>query len=172
MIDSEFNLCTDKYLKMVYRIAFHYFRNREEAEDIAQDVFMKLYSSDFTLEKEDEIKAWLIRVTWNTCHSSFRNPFVKKRSDLEQYEWEEIPDRHSSVQDYLTQKVVLDAVLSLPEKYRILTYLYYYEDYSCREIGEILEMKETTVQTRLFRARKKLKGILSKSFPERRTSDE
>ena len=172
MTDADFNYCVDKYIKMVYRIAFHYFGKREDAEDITQDVFMKLYSSTFARENDEEIKAWLIRVTSNTCHSIFRNPFFKKRSDLDEYEWEQIPDSSSSEQDYITQRIVLDAVMSLPEKYRILVYLYYYEDYSCRKISEILQIKETTVQTRLSRARAKLKGVLAKSFPEKGALDE
>ena len=153
MTDADFNLCVDKYIKMVYRIAFHYFGRREDAEDITQDVFMKLYSSNLTRDDDEQIKAWLIRVTSNACHNTFRNPFYKKRSNLDEYEWEQIPDSSSEEQDFITHKVVLDAVMSLPEKYRILVYLYYYEGYSCRQISEVLQIKETTVQTRLSRAR-------------------
>ena len=159
MTDEVFALCVDKYMKLVYRIAFHYFGKREDAEDITQDVFIKLYSSNFARE-DSEVKAWLIRVTVNTCHSTFRNPFLKRRSSLEEYEWEQIPDSGSIEQECITRKAVWDAVMSLPEKYRILVYLYYYEDYSCKEIGEILHMKETTVQTGLSRARARLKGVL------------
>lgn len=172
MTDAEFNLCVDKYIKMVYRIAFHYFGNREDAEDIAQEVFLKLYSSDLTRDSEDEIKAWLIRVTSNACHSLFRKPFLRKRIDYDDYEWEQIPDNSTKVQDIVTHKVILDAVLSLPERYRILVYLYYYEGYSCSQIGKILQIKETTVQTRLSRARGKLRDMLEDSFPERGVCNE
>ena len=171
MTDAEFNRCVDKYIKMVYRIAFHYFGRREDAEDITQEVFMKLYSSELTREKDEEIKAWLIRVTSNVCHSTFRNPFLKRRMDLESYEWEQIPDNSSSEQDYITHKVVMDAVMSLPENDRILIYLYYCEDYSCGQIGRILHMKETTVQTRLSRARKRLKILLKDCFTEKGVYD-
>ena len=61
----------------------------------------------------------------------------------------------------------MDAVLSLPEKDRIIVYLYHYEEYSCCQIGDILQMKETTIQTRLARARGKLRSILEGSFPEK-----
>lgn len=172
MTDAEFNICVEKYMKMVYRIAFHYFGRREDAEDITQDVFMKLYSSNITRETDDEIKAWLIRVTSNVCHSLFRSPFTKRRMDLEDYEWEQIPDNSSGERDYITRRVVMDAVMSLPEKYRILVYLYYYEDYTCSQISDILQIKETTVQTRLSRAREKLKGMLEESFPEKGARNE
>ncbi|MGN0327162.1 MAG: RNA polymerase sigma factor [Lachnospiraceae bacterium] len=171
MKGTEYNACVDKYLKMVYRIAFHYVGRQEDAEDIAQDVFYKLYSSEVSRENDEAVKAWLIRVTINTCHSHFRNPFLKRRIDLEEYEWEQIPDSSSCEQDNIERRAVMDAVLSLPENYRILIYLYYYEDYSCKRIAEILGIKETTVQTRLARARIKLKDMLSDSFPEKGVYD-
>lgn len=167
MTDADLNFCVEKYIKMVYRIAFHYFGRHEDAEDITQEVFAKLYASKLTRENGDEVKAWLIRVTTNTCHSAFRNPFNRKRMELDEYEWEQIPDNSSSEQDYITHKVVMDAVMLLPEKYRILVYLYYYEDYTCSQISKILQIKETTVQTRLSRAREKLKVALKNSFPEK-----
>ena len=167
MTDAEYSICVEKYLKMVYRIAFHYFGRREDAEDITQDVFMKLYSSNISREKEEEVKAWLIRVTTNACHNHFRNPFHRGRIDLEEREWEHIADKGCGEQDYIERKTVMDAVLSLPEKDRIIVYLYYYEEYSCCQIGDILQMKETTIQTRLARARDKLRSILEDSFPEK-----
>ena len=167
MTDAEYSICVEKYIKMVYRIAFHYFGSREEAEDITQDVFMKLYSSNISREKEEEVKAWLIRVTTNACHNHFRNPFHRRRIDQDERAWEHIADKGCGEQDYIERKTVMDAVLSLPEKDRIIVYLYYYEEYSCCQIGDILQMKETTIQTRLARARDKLRSILEDSFPEK-----
>ena len=86
---------------------------------------------------------------------------------MDEREWEHIADKGSSEQDYIERKTVMDAVLSLPEKDRIIVYLYYYEEYSCCQIGDILQMKETTIQTRLARARGKLRSILAGSFPEK-----
>ena len=167
MTDAEYSICVEKYIKMVYRIAFHYFGSREEAEDITQDVFMKLYSSNISREKEEEVKAWLIRVTTNACHNHFRNPFHRRRIDLDEREWEHIADKGCGEQDYIERKTVMDAVLSLPEKDRIIVYLYYYEEYSCCQIGDILQIKETTIQTRLSRARDKLRSILEDGLPEK-----
>ena len=76
---AEYNACVEKYSKMVYRISFHYFGNKQDAEDVSQDVFFKLFSSKLSTEKEEDVKAWLIRVTTNTCHSYFRKPFGKKK---------------------------------------------------------------------------------------------
>lgn len=152
---TEYNSCVDKYLKMVYRISFHYFGNREDAEDVSQDVFLKLYSHNTKFESEEELKAWLIRVTTNTCHSYFRNPFRKRKTEIDEKEIENIVGSSSSEQEIINRKVVMDAVMSLPERYRIVVYLYYYEEYSICQISNTLNIKETTIQTRLSRAREK-----------------
>lgn len=166
---AEYNACVEKYLKMVYRISFHYFGNREDAEDVSQDVFIKLYSSKISTENDEEIKAWLIRVTTNTCHSYFRNPFRRKRTEIDENELENIVDTGSSEQDIINRKVIMDAVMSLPEHYRIIVYLFYYEEYSIGQISNILRIKETTIQTRLSRARDKLRNALADCFPEERS---
>ena len=162
---TEYNSCVDKYLKMVYRISFHYFGNREDAEDVSQDVFLKLYSHNTKFESEEELKAWLIRVTTNTCHSYFRNPFRKRKTEIDEKEIENIVGSSSSEQEIINRKVVMDAVMSLPERYRIFVYLYYYEEYSICQISNTLNIKETTIQTRLSRAREKLKSVLKDCFP-------
>ena len=162
---TEYNSCVDKYLKMVYRISCHYFGNREDAEDVSQDVFLKLYSHNTKFESEEELKAWLIRVTTNTCHSYFRNPFRKRKTEIDEKEIENIVGSSSSEQEIINRKVVMDAVMSLPERYRIVVYLYYYEEYSICQISNTLNIKETTIQTRLSRAREKLKSVLKDCFP-------
>ena len=162
---TEYNSCVDKYLKMVYRISFHYFGNREDAEDVSQDVFLKLYSHNTKFESEEELKAWLIRVTTNTCHSYFRNPFRKRKTEIDEKEIENIVGSSSSEQEIINRKVVMDAVMSLSERYRIVVYLYYYEEDSICQISNTLNIKETTIQTRLSRAREKLKSVLKDCFP-------
>ena len=163
---AEYNSCVEKYLKMVYRISFHYFGNREDAEDVSQDVFTKLFSSTVKFISDEDVKAWLIRVTTNMCHSYYRNPFRRRRTEIDETELENIADISSSEQRLVDRKVVIDAVMSLPEHYRIIVYLFYYEEYSIHQISSILKIKETTIQTRLSRAREKLRNILSDSFEE------
>ena len=167
---AEYNSCVEKYLKMVYRISFHYFGNREDAEEVAQDVFVKLYSSRLDINNEEETKAWLIRVTTNTCHSYFRNPFRKRKTEIDEAELENTIGIGSSEREVINRKVIMDAVMSLPEHYRIIVYLFYYEEYSIGQISNVLGIKETTIQTRLSRAREKLRVALADSFPEERSS--
>lgn len=145
----------DTYGDTVFRIAYSYCRQRNDAEDITQNVFLKLFQSNTEFQNLEHMPKWLIRVTANEA-KNLRSSFWKKRivpledSDtLQQYSfpYPESSDLH-------------DAVMKLPPKYRMVIHLYYYEDYSIREIAEILERRETTVQTQLMRARSRLKSML------------
>lgn len=105
---------------------------------------------------------------YNNCVEKYlkiRNPFRRRRTDIDETELINIVDAGSSEQDIINRKVVMDAVMSLPEHYRIIVYLYYYEEYSIGQISNILRIKETTIQTRLSRARDKLRNALADCFP-------
>lgn len=160
MIKEEFEQKIHTYSDMIFRIAFNYFANREDAEDVMQDTFLKLYQSERRFEDDEKLKAWLIRVTINKCKSMFRSPFRKRRTELPEYEWENMIGEGDIENDIVIKHTVYSAVMELPVKYRVVVYLYYYEDYSIKETAEIIGVKETTVQTQLMRARKKLKDYL------------
>lgn len=148
----EYIRVVDAYANTVYRIAYSYCKNKSDAEDIVQNVFLKLLQSDVKFQDEEHIRKWLIRVAANETKNLCKS-FWKKRM---------VPLENSNVtpQYQFNSKEnsdLYDTVMELPYKYRIVVHLYYYEDYSVKEIAEILNIKETTVQTQLMRARKKLK---------------
>lgn len=150
MSSEEYENTVNKYADMVFRIALNECKNREDAEDVVQNTFLKLLQNKKAFASEKHQKHWLIRVTVNECHSFFTSPWRQKTQSLDAVEYqlaEETPE-HSDL---------FYAVMELPAKYRNIVYLYYYEEYSIREISEILKMKESTLQTRLMRARKMLK---------------
>ena len=145
---------------MVYRIALNYCRNKYDAEDITQEVFCKLVrvsnipsgeKGSVTFNDDEHLKRWLIRVTVNECHSLFVTPWHKKTKYLEDEAVEE------GVCNIEEKSELYQAVMSLPKKYRIVIYLYYYEEYSTKEIGEILDIKEATVRAQLMRGRDTLR---------------
>lgn len=137
----------------IFRVAFHALGNRADAEDVSQTVLLKLYQSDKSFAGEDHAKHWLIRVTVNECRKLLRTPWRKRILPLEDYDGPSpVPEDHSDV---------LAAVMALEPKYRLCVYLYYYEDWSVREVARALDAKESTVQTRLARAREQLKQTLS-----------
>ncbi len=156
-MDDKFVEIFNLYKNDVYRLAFSYTKNISDSDDIVQNVFVKLYRKQDILEKnKEEIKKWLIRVTINECKTLLLSNWKKKITSLSEQE--------ENIKSEMPSNDVLRAVLDLPKKYRIVTYLYYYEDYKIKEIAQILKISETSIQTRLERARKQLKEILKEAW--------
>ena len=151
--EEEANRAVEKYADTVRRICIVHLKNHADTEDIFQTVFLKYVLSSVSFENEEHEKAWFIRVTVNACEDLLKSFFRSRTVSLD-----EIIEKPSEMpQD---NREVLEAVLELPEKYRDVVYLYYYEEYTAPEIGRILEKKENTVYTLLKRARKILKDKL------------
>lgn len=142
-----------KYGDRLYAAAFSICRQQQDAEDAVQETLLRLYRSDTEFESEEHLKAWLLRVTVNAAKSIRRTFWNRMRTSYEEYMdslgFEEPSDRS-----------LMDAVLALPEKYRIVVHLHYFEGYKTREIAQILELSENTVKTRLLNSRKILKTKL------------
>jgi RNA polymerase sigma-70 factor (ECF subfamily) len=144
-----------EYTQMVLNIAFTYTKNTYDAEDIAQEVFLALYRNMWKISSKEYIKAWLIRVTINKSKNYMKTAWIRKRSNM--------PD----IQDNTPQSEtgdLLNAVLSLDEKYKIPIYLMYYEGYSIKEISQILKTNPATIGTRLKRGREILKNKLGDDY--------
>ena len=141
----------DKYSNMVYRLAFANMKNKQDAEDVFQEVFLRYISKPRTFENEEHRKAWLIRVTINRSRSLWSSCF-RKTEPLD----DSLP-AETTVENDLSEYLAL-----LPQKYRTVIHLFYYEELSVKQISEILDAKESTVRTWLTRARsilgEKLKG--------------
>ena len=145
-------ICT-KSGDRLYAAAFNITRQRQDAEDAVQEALLRLYRSDKEFESEEHVKAWLIRVTINIAKSTCTSFWHRNRVPYEDY-MDEIPFEEESDRD------LMEAVLSLPDKYRIIVHLYYYEGYKTREIADTLKLSENTVKTRLLQSRKLLKNKL------------
>lgn len=145
----------EKYKNTIYRTAFAYCRNRADAEDIMQEVFLRYFDSCKTFETEESEKAWLLRMTINKCKDMFKSFRCKLTVPLEEAAFVcETPQENS----------VYHAVMELPAAYRLAIHLYYYEGYSVREIGKIMRKSETAAAQLLCRARKRLKQILGEEL--------
>ena len=142
----------DRYADMVKRICFIHLKNEADTEDIFQTVFLKYAMSEVEFASREHEKAWLIRVTINACKDLLKSFFRRHTVPLDAYVGE-----LGAAQDH---SEVLEAVLSLPEKYRRVVYLHYYEGYTAPEIAEILGIKENTVYTQLTRGRALLRDVL------------
>ncbi len=153
MTAEMFERLARAYGDNLFRVAYHALGRRADAEDVSQTVLLKLYQTDKPFVSDDHAKHWLLRVTVNECRRLLRAPWRTRTLPLEDHDGPaDAPDDHSDV---------LSAVMALEAKYRLCVYLYYYEGYSVKEIAKALGTKESTVQTRLARAREKLRQALS-----------
>lgn len=139
-----------EYADMIYRIALQNLKNTADAEDIFQYVCLTLLTKNAPLFDDVHIKNWLIRVTINKCKNFSKSLWQNKTEPLDL----------SRENPEATSDSIPELVYSLPQKYRNIVYLYYYEEYTVPEIAEILGENKNTINSRLQRARKKLKEIL------------
>ena len=139
-----------RYQDKLLRTAIAITGNKADAEDIVQETFIKLFDKNPNFQSEQHETAWLIRVTVNLCKSRLRSHWWKKTEPL----LESYPTQSDDQQN------LIETVLSLPAKYRIVIHLFYYEGYSTKEISKITELSESTVRQQLTRARRMLKDYL------------
>lgn len=144
------------YSPMVYRIALTKTQSSHDADDIFQEVFMKLCLHEKPFDSEEHRKAWLIKVTINCCNSHFTAPWRKNVVSMDDAMASQIPDE-TSEESFGDGPDVYAQVLKLPQNMREVILLYYYEDMSIREISEVLQTSEVNIKKRLSRARQKLK---------------
>ena len=170
--DQQLDDVVRRYQDMVYRIAMLRMKNRTDADDVFQEVFVRLVRNAAKLESEEHLKAWLIRVTINCCNSLHTETFRKRTVS-----YDDLLEKDSGDADYgrdpgggeapfaedrygVENEDILSAVQRLPGAYRDVIYLFYYEDLPVRKIAEILQTSEGAVKTRLSRARDMLKDRL------------
>lgn len=152
------------YGDMVYRLAMARVRNPHDAQDIVQQVFLKLVCNIEKLESEEHVKAWLITVTVNEGKSLFSTAWRRHTASLE--ENAEAQDLSAPSQEIEETNDILKAVNCLPEKYRVVIHLFYYHDLSTEEIAKILGRSNHTVRSQLSRAREKMRKDLKGVFED------
>lgn len=163
MEDQEFAAAARRYADTVYRVAFHSCKNQADAEDITQNVLLKLYRTDTVFESEEHLRRWIIRVAVNESKKLVCSAWFRRSVPLEEV-------AQNLAFEEPEESALFLAVMELPKKYRVPVYLYYYEGYSARESAALCGVKVSTMQTRLMRAREKLKKKLCEE--ERENSHE
>lgn len=151
----------DRYADMVYRLALSQMKNTTDADDLFQEVFVRLVRHVQDLESWEHVKAWLIRVTINCAKKHYEQYWNRNVDYMEEPEcvadageFYEPPEEHP----------VREAVQKLPPKYRLVIHLYYYEELPVAEIARLTEQKESTVKSQMHRAREMLKKILGREW--------
>ena len=152
MTKWDINLIVEEYADTITRICYSYGKNYDDTQDIMQNVFLKLMRANPKFDSKEHEKAWIIRVTINECKDFLKSIF-RRHASLE--EIQEIPIEEEEDLSYIRE-----AVLKLPDKYRSVIYLFYYEGYTAVEIAGILHKKENTIYTWMNRARQMLKEMV------------
>ncbi|MGN0501282.1 MAG: RNA polymerase sigma factor [Ruminococcus sp.] len=153
MENAEFQRIAEKFTDIIFRTALSYCNSKSDAEDAVQNAFYKLLKSDISFNDDEHIRRWLIKVVINECKMMWRTYWHKNVISFE-----ELTNEPEYIE--VEHKELFNEIMKLPQKYRTVLHLYYYEGYSCDEIAHIMKLTTTTVQTRLMRARNKLKEQL------------
>ena len=155
MHETELLMLYDRYANMVYRVALHYFRQPQDAEDAVQVVFLKLVEGRATPELGKE-RAFLARMTINHCKDALRSAWKRKTGPLE----------HEIAFEQGQDRELFEAIMGLAEKHRIAVYLHFYEGYTFPEIAGLLGVSPSAVSMRIHRAKKILYHTLREDFDE------
>ncbi|MCL1806291.1 MAG: RNA polymerase sigma factor [Oscillospiraceae bacterium] len=143
----------ERTLPSVYRLCYSYLKNSHDTQDMVQSVYVKLLQSGRDFESDEHQKAWLLLTARNLCKNNLRH-WWRRNEPLERCDSLPIA---SPAEDY---SGVRDVVLGLPDKYKILVFLYYYEGYDTNEIADMLKKNNSTVRRHLAEARAILGGII------------
>ncbi len=153
MTEKEFTNCVERSNQRLFLIALSFTKSKDDAEDILQNIFLKLWNHKKPFENDEHMDKWLTVLCVNESKNHLKSPFRKKSTPLNEYK-----ELYTFDEDFSYD--LFNAVMSLPKDERIAIHLFYYEDMPIKEISEILKIKENAVKARLYRARQNIKKIL------------
>lgn len=142
----------ERHADMVYSVSFSYLKNAEDTKDVVSDVFLKLLQKEIKFNDSEHQKAWLLRTAINLCKDYLKHS-RRKNENIDDYGNLESGDSVEGDETY-------EIVMNLPERYKAVIYLHYYEGYTSKEISKILKKPQSTILSHLREARKLLKGVL------------
>lgn len=157
-MDLSFDTLYEQYATDVLRVAYYYLGNKEQAEDVTQDVFVRLITNQPELEEGKE-KAWLLKVALNRCRDLWRSSWYK-RIVLGSPAFELFPAK-DELEPLAEQQALAQAINQLKPEFKEVVLLFYYQGFSVTEIAQMLQIAEGTVSSRLSRARVKLQNVLN-----------
>ncbi len=146
-----------RHYQAIYRVCYAFMKNPQDAEDCTEDTFVRAITSDAEFENERHERAWLTRAAMNICKDRLKHWWNQKVSDIDSAP--EILDEKSEADETLRE--IREQVMELPDKYKEVIWLHYFEGYSTDEIASILARPPSTVRNQLRDARGKLKHLLT-----------
>jgi RNA polymerase sigma-70 factor, ECF subfamily len=161
---NAFRVLVDRYKDFVFTLSLKMLQNREEAEEVCQDAFLKVYKSLSRFKSESKFSTWLYKITYNTCLDRLRN---KKRStpvvsinDFEDREVISLMNVLDTIEERERTQIIQNCLELLQPEDNFLLTIFYFRENSLKEISKIMGINENNVKIKLFRSRKKLAGIL------------
>lgn len=152
MTDTQLEYIVEKYSDHILRLSYSYLTNIYDAQDVMQNVLIKLYSMNIEFKDSHHEKAYILKMTSNLCKNILKSKQRTSTTSL---------DLHTDIiAPEINDNSILSAVHKLESKYRLVIYLHYYEGYKAKEIAKILDIPTPTVHTRMVRGREQLKKIL------------
>jgi len=171
---NAYAFLVEKYKHMVYTLTIRIVKNREEAEEISQDAFVKAFKKLDSFKGESKFSTWIYKIAYYASLDVIKKNkrFVNSENidDFNEGDLGNIQDALEYLYENERKKVINDALLKLNEDERIILTLYYFEELSVKEISKVVNLSEDNIKTKLFRSRKKLATIL-KHVIEPRTVD-
>jgi len=154
---QSINALVQRYRDNLFAVAFNICKNAADADDVVQETFLQYYVTGKNFENEQHIRSWLIRVAINRAKNINHSFWREHKMPLEDY-------METLVFETPEDETLFETVMGLPEKYRIVIHLYYYEDYSVHEIASALKLTESNVKVRLARGRGMLRDALKEEW--------
>ncbi len=161
---KAFAILVDRYKDLVFTLAIRMLKHREEAEEVAQDTFIKVYKSLGKFKGDSKFSTWIYKVAYNTCLDRIK----KNKRQINEVAIDEFTEHQVKTIDNALEKLerheqeqtIQECLQVLPSEDSFLLTLYYFEDLSLEEISKIVDIEANTVKVKLFRSRKKLASIL------------
>lgn len=149
----------ERYQNNLFIVAFNVCKNVQDAEDVIQDTFIQYHANKKDYESEQHIRAWLIRIAINKAKNVNRTFWRQNKVSLEEY-------METLTFETPESENLFETVMKLPDKFRIVIHLFYYEDYSIQQIANILQISQGNVKVRLSRGRTLLKEVLKEEWED------
>lgn len=161
---QEFSVLVDTYKNVVFTVALRMLKNREEAEEVAQDTFIKVFKSLGKFKGDSKLSTWIYRIAYNTCLDRLKKSGRKRQhfaiDEIEGFEIKDVDNALDGIIQSEKAEMVRECIAQLSPKDAALLTLFYLEEKNLNELGEILKMNENSVKVGLFRARGRLAKVL------------
>ena len=165
---NAFAVLVDRYKDLVYTLALRMMKHTEEAEEAAQDTFIKAYKSLDKFKGESKFSTWIYRVAYNTCldrlKKNKRQKYTVEINEYTEHQVKTLDNALDNIEAKEREQTIQDCLALLPSEDSFLLTLYYFEELSLEEIGIIVDLKPNNVKVKLFRSRKKLATVLRKKL--------